>query len=79
MWLFSGDDFMHPNALEFVLDKIQSGHDLYLSKHLECNIRMELITEWPVLVPDIPEVFELSDSVSRLEYFRRAVNSEAIF
>lgn len=79
VWLFSGDDIMHPNGLEFVLDNIKSGHDLYLSKHLECNIRMELITEWPVLAPDIPEVFELSDSVRRLEYFERAVNSEAFF
>jgi abequosyltransferase len=78
-WLFSGDDWMLPGALRKALTQIESGHDLYLCKHLEwISDRSEWI-EWPTV--DITEeaVFDLSDASARRKYFSLAVNSEAFF
>lgn len=79
VWLFGGDDIMHPASLSIVLDKIRSEDDVYLCKHMECRRWMEPLCEWPVLVPDDPKVFELSDRSQRMAYFKRAANSEAFF
>jgi abequosyltransferase len=78
-WLFSGDDVMNPGALRAVLCEIETDHDLYLVKHMECFKDMSPLMEYPVLEPDVPAVFELSDDAQRIDYFRRAVNSEAFF
>lgn len=79
VWLFSGDDIMHPGSLATVLDQIASEDDIYLCKHMECTAWMQPLYEYPVLDPDGPEVFELSDQFQRMTYFKRAVNSEAFF
>jgi abequosyltransferase len=78
-WLFSGDDIMSPGALRAILAEIESGHDVYILKHMECLKDMRPLMEYPVLEPDIPGVFELSDEAQRLDYFKRAKNSEAFF
>jgi abequosyltransferase len=78
-WLFSGDDIMSLGALRAVLTEIESGHDVYILKHMECFKDMSPLMEYPVLEPDAPGVFELSDEAQRLDYFKRAVNSEAFF
>jgi abequosyltransferase len=78
-WLFSGDDIMSPGALAAVLSDIESGHDVYLLKHMECFKDMTPLMEYPVLEPDVPAVFELSDPRQRIDYFKRARNSEAFF
>ena len=78
-WLFSGDDIMGPNALRAVLSEIETGYDLYILKHMECFKDMRPLMEYPVLDPDVPAVFELSDEAQRMAYFKRAVNSEAFF
>jgi abequosyltransferase len=79
VWLFSGDDIMHPGSLGAVLEAIKSEDEVYLCKHMECTGSMVPVCEWPVLEPDGPGVFELSDPVQRIAYFKRAVNSEASF
>ncbi|WP_020175433.1 glycosyltransferase family 2 protein [Methyloferula stellata] len=79
VWLFSGDDIMHPGSLATILGEIRSGDDIYICKHMECTGWMEPLFEYPVLEPDIPGVFDLSDPVQRLAYFKRAINSEAFF
>jgi abequosyltransferase len=78
-WLFSGDDIMAPGAVRAVLSEIESGHDVYILKHMECFKDMRPLMEYPVLEPDIAGVFELSDAAQRLDYFKRARNSEAFF
>jgi len=78
-WLFSGDDIMAPGAVRAVLSEIETGHDVYILKHMECFKDMRPLMEYPVLEPDIPGVFELSDAAQRIDYFKRARNSEAFF
>jgi O-antigen biosynthesis alpha-1,3-abequosyltransferase len=78
-WLFSGDDVMATGAIARVLQEIQTDDDIYLCKHEECTRWMEVIDVHPVLEPDVAESFDLSDPQQRLEYFRRARNSEAFF
>jgi len=79
VWIFSGDDIMHDGSLAYVLEKIQSDDDVYICKHMECTAWMEPLCEYPLLEPDVPGVFELSDDAQRLLYFQRACNSEAFF
>jgi abequosyltransferase len=78
-WLFSGDDIMAPGAVRAVLSEIETGHDVYILKHMECFKDMRPLMEYPVLEPDIAGVFELSDAAQRIDYFKRARNSEAFF
>jgi len=78
-WLFSGDDIMRPGALRRVLNEIQSGHDLYLCKHMEYIADREEWIEWPTVDAPDGAVFELSDERTRHEYFIRAANTEAFF
>ena len=78
-WLFSGDDIMAPGAVRAVLSEIETGHDVYILKHMECFKDMRPLMEYPVLEPDIAGVFELSDGAQRIDYFKRARNSEAFF
>jgi abequosyltransferase len=78
-WLFSGDDIMAPGAVRALLSEIETGHDVYILKHMECFKDMRPLMEYPVLEPDIAGVFELSDAAQRIDYFKRARNSEAFF
>ena len=78
-WLFSGDDIMRPGALRRALNEIQSGHDLYLCKHMEYYFYHDSWTEYPTVACEDGAVFELSDPRSRRDYFSKAVNTEAFF
>jgi abequosyltransferase len=78
-WLFSSDDIMSEGALRVALNEIKSGCDLYLCKHMECFKDMTPLWEHPILKPDTPGVFDLSNQAERIGYFDRAVNSEAFF
>lgn len=78
-WLFSGDDVMRKGALKRAIEAIQSGRDVYVCQHTECDIDMVFRRHYPVLAP--PEGFtaEWSDKSARREWFRRAANTEAFF
>lgn len=78
-WLFSGDDIVRPGALRRVLSEIQSGHDLYLCKHMEYYFYHDSWTEYPTVACEDGAVYELSVSRSRRDYFSKAVNTEAFF
>ena len=43
-WLFSSDDTMRSGALEFALNEIKQGYDLYLCRHVECTFEMQSCT-----------------------------------
>lgn len=78
-WLFSGDDLMLPGALARGLEHIETGLDLYLTRHLEwVDDRGEWV-EWPTLNVSGEPVFQLSNDAERHEYFTRAANTEAFF
>jgi abequosyltransferase len=79
-WLFSSDDLMMPGAVKKILYEIEQGHDIYLCKHLNCNLDMKHIYgEHPVLNLNKDTVFDLSDPKERLRYFELAQTTEAFF
>jgi len=78
-WLFSGDDLMLPGALDKALTKIETGHDLYLTRHFEwVDDRGEWVL-WPTVDVDAEETFDLSLPSDRRDYFSQAKNTEAFF
>ncbi len=78
-WLFSGDDLMLPGALPKVLDQIEGGGDLYLTRHMEWVDDREEWVAWPTVDVEEERSFELSDLSQRQDYFLRAQNTEAFF
>ena len=78
-WLFSGDDVMRPGAIERAFEWIKQGNDIYICKHTICSKQMVVSHEHPVLEPDQVFTANLANSNERLEWFRRAVTTEAFF
>ena len=78
-WLFSGDDQMLPGALEEALRQIESGCDLYLTRHQEWVDDRCMWVDWPTLKVSGEPIFQLSNAVERHDYFSRAENTEAFF
>ena len=79
-WLFSGDDLMHSNSVERVLNYLYSWQpDLLLLRHNECNVSMEVICDWPVLSLENDNLFNLSEIQSRKNFLNAAITSEAFF
>lgn len=78
-WLFSGDDVMRPGAVERALEWIERGHDIYICKHTICSKAMVVSHVHPVLQPDRTFTANFANSNERLEWFRRAVTTEAFF
>jgi abequosyltransferase len=78
-WLFSGDDLMRPGALARVLDCINSGHDLYLCRHTNCDRDMHFLSEYAIFVPDTARSLNFGDATARAAYLREATNTEALF
>lgn len=78
-WLFSGDDVMRPGAIERAFEWIKQQSDIYICKHTICSKAMIVTHEHPVLKPDQEFTANLSNSNERLEWFRRAVTTEAFF
>jgi abequosyltransferase len=79
VWLFSGDDWMLPGSLNKVIDQIQSGQDLYLTKHTEWINSDEKWMAWPTVDAPNEMVFNLGKHDQRKDYFERAHNTEAFF
>lgn len=78
-WLFSGDDVMRDGAIRGAFKWIELGHDLYICEHTLCDRSMRISREYPVLLPNVPFTANLEDPISREEWFRRAVSTEAFF
>jgi abequosyltransferase len=79
-WLFSGDDIMHSNGLRRVLENIEfCKPDLILMRHNECDLEMNYIKDWPVLMVDEDLQFNLSLEHARNDYLEKAQSSEAFF
>lgn len=78
-WLFSGDDVMRPGAIERALERVKQKSDIYICKHTICSKKMVVSHEHPVLEPDQVFTAKFANSNERLEWFRRAVTTEAFF
>ena len=78
-WLFSGDDVMRPGAIERCFEWIKQKQDIYICKHTICNKEMAIFHEHPVLSPDQSFKADFANLDERLEWFRRAVTTEAFF
>lgn len=78
-WLFSGDDVMRRGAIERAFEWIKQQSDIYICKHTICSKAMAIFHEHPVLAPDQVFTANLANSNERLEWFRRAVTTEAFF
>lgn len=78
-WLFSGDDVMRQGAIEQAFERIKQQSDIYICKHTLCSKAMVVFHEHPVLAPDQVFTANLANSSERLEWFRRAVTTEAFF
>lgn len=78
-WLFSGDDLMLPGTLEEALKQIESGYDLYLTRHQEWVDDQGMWVDWPTLKVTGEPIFHLSNAVERRDYFSCAENTEAFF
>jgi len=78
-WLFSGDDVMRPRAIERALEWIKYKNDVYICKHTLCSKEMVVLSEHPVLQPDRQFTANLANESERLDWFERAVTTEAFF
>ena len=78
-WLFSGDDVMRPGAIARALEWIKHDADIFICKHTICSKKMVVSHEHPVLKPDRAFAANLKNQHERLEWFRRAVKTEAFF
>lgn len=78
-WLFSGDDVMRPGAIERALNWLNEKHDILICNHTICNKEMVISHVHTVLQPDQAFTANLANKEERLEWFRRAVTSEAYF
>jgi abequosyltransferase len=79
-WLFSADDIMKPDAINKVLNAIQSHCDIYLCEHTLCTFDMEPIEEHSIFdTISTPTIFDLGTAEDRKRYFSAARTSEAFF
>jgi abequosyltransferase len=78
-WLFSGDDVMRQGAITHVIKVINSNHDVYVCKHTICDIEMTVLREHPVLKINQPFDVEFKNLSQRLNWFEKAVTTEAFF
>lgn len=78
-WLFSGDDLMRPGALARVLAWTESGEDVYLGKHTNCDRDMRLLFDYRIFRREDAKIVDLADPEARLAYLENALNTEAVF
>jgi abequosyltransferase len=78
-WLFSGDDIMKKGALETAIRWLDREHDVYISRHSDCDLRMNFLREHPVFYSNAARVAELSNQKERIAYMSEAVTTEAVF
>jgi abequosyltransferase len=78
-WLFSGDDVMRRDGIERALEWIKQEADVYICKHTICSREMVISHEHPVMKPDQLFTANLANFSERMEWFQRAMTSEAFF
>jgi abequosyltransferase len=78
-WIFCADDTMKQGAIQHVLDRLNSGCDVYLCGLTLCTFDMSPLHEHPVARIAADEEFDLSSEDGRRAYFERAQTTTAFF
>lgn len=78
-WLFSGDDILKPGGLAAAFASLQSGHDVYLCEHDQCDIGMHRIGPYPIFNRGDRFDVDLGRADERNAYLSAARNTEALF
>lgn len=79
-WLLSSDDVLRPGAIQRVLDEIQFGHAIYLCNRTDCDRNLNDIAHRYWLSEKYHDgVFDFSNSLALLEYFKAAQSLGALF
>lgn len=79
IWLFSGDDVMRPGSVKRALEWIDKGDDVYLCEHTICDREMVMLRAHPTMLPNQNTCVDFSNPTLRLEWFQRALTTEAFF
>jgi abequosyltransferase len=78
-WLLSGDDLIVPGQLSNVLIELQSGCDVYIHRHTECDKSMNFKSEYPVFTNTTMRQIDFNNKTSLAAYLSQAITTEAIF
>jgi abequosyltransferase len=79
-WLFSSDDIMRPGAINKVLTEIKDDLDVYLCNFTICELDCKTpMIEHYVLKGENQNVYNLSDTAIRAQYFSVATETTAFF
>jgi abequosyltransferase len=78
-WLFCADDIMKPGAVQLVLERLQSGCDLYLCGLTLCTFEMDPVRDHRVARITTDQDFDLSSERDRRRYFELAQTTTAFF
>lgn len=78
-WLFSGDDIMRPGVLRRALECLNTGCDVYVSKHTICDKNMNVLRQYPIFRDDCSRRVEMSNAVERRAMLKMGVNTEVLF
>ncbi len=78
-WLFCADDVMKPGALKGMLERLDSGCDVYLCGLTLCTLDMQPLSEHRVSRIKTESQFDLSDTGERIDYFKHALTTTAFF
>ena len=78
-WLFGSDDVMEKGAINYVLNRIKTGDDIYLCGFTECTIDMKPIHKHVMTTARDGSIFDLAIENEREVYFKSAITSSAFF
>ena len=78
-WIFCADDIMKPGAVTQVLERLDSGCDVYLCGFTLCDFEMTPMKQHPIAHIDRDEEFDLSSTEGRRRYFSLATTTPAFF
>lgn len=79
-WLLSSDDVLRLGAIRRILDEIQFGHAIYLCNRTDCDRNLnEISRQYWLSNKHVDRVFDFSNNLELLEYFKAAQSLGALF
>jgi abequosyltransferase len=79
-WLLGSDDIALPGSLDFLLQQIQSGYDIYLFNRIDCDIDLKQKGKRYWLDPNINDtVYDFGDPSQFDQYTRQATSIGALY
>jgi abequosyltransferase len=79
-WLMGSDDILTPTALDYMLEQIHGGHDIFLCNRTECSFDLHPFRDGYWLDPNVGKhEFDFGQSPHLYEYFDAARSLGALF